>query len=165
MKRRLTALVLVMALCAMGSPLQAQEDGDSILTTPTTDTETGADESAGSTMADEPLDAGMGEAGGAGNEPVRSEVIEKSGDVLELPQAPAGPPPPLTMPYHGMKMHEVERQFGTPLARHPAVGNPPIARWDYDGYSVFFEHSTVLHSVQQGRPAEIDHKDELLPAP
>jgi len=32
--------------------------------------------------------------------------------------------------------------------------HPPITRWDYDGYSVFFENSTVLHSVVTPAQAE-----------
>jgi hypothetical protein len=27
------------------------------------------------------------------------------------------------------------------------VGHPPITRWDYPAYSVFFEHDHVLHTV------------------
>jgi hypothetical protein len=31
----------------------------------------------------------------------------------------------------------------------PAVGEPPISRWEYTGYTVYFEHDLVLHSVIQ----------------
>ncbi len=50
-------------------------------------------------------------------------------------------------PVNGMSMAEVESRFGAPTQKHPAIGQPPITRWDYDRYSVYFEHQTVLHSV------------------
>lgn len=50
-------------------------------------------------------------------------------------------------PARGMSMRAVEQRFGTPASRHPTVGQPPITRWDYDGFSVFFEHDKVIHAV------------------
>jgi len=38
-------------------------------------------------------------------------------------------------------------QFGAPKTRHDAVGKPPITRWDYDGFSVYFEYQHVVHAV------------------
>lgn len=52
------------------------------------------------------------------------------------------------MPRMGMKKDQVERQYGSPQGRKAAVGDPPISRWDYEDYSVYFEGNTVLHSVQ-----------------
>lgn len=51
------------------------------------------------------------------------------------------------VPARGTDMVNVRNVFGAPLREHPAVGEPPITRWDYDGYSVFFEHDKVLHTV------------------
>lgn len=50
-------------------------------------------------------------------------------------------------PAAGMKMANVEATYGSPTERHGAVGEPPITRWDYPGFSVYFEHETVIHSV------------------
>ena len=50
-------------------------------------------------------------------------------------------------PVNGMTMDEVEGRFGAPESTDPAVGDPPITRWDYERWSVFFEYSTVLYSV------------------
>jgi len=50
-------------------------------------------------------------------------------------------------PKRGTTMGEVEKHFGTPVEKHPTVGQPPITRWDYAGFSVFFEHDRVIHSV------------------
>jgi hypothetical protein len=50
-------------------------------------------------------------------------------------------------PKRGITMTQVEARFGAPVTRHDAVGSPPITRWDYTGFSVFFEHDRVIHSV------------------
>jgi hypothetical protein len=50
-------------------------------------------------------------------------------------------------PRRGSTMHEVETRFGAPAERHATVGSPPITRWDYPGFSVFFEHDRVIHAV------------------
>jgi hypothetical protein len=50
-------------------------------------------------------------------------------------------------PMRGATMAQVESRFGTPAQRHAAVGQPPITRWDYSQFSVFFEHDKVLHAV------------------
>jgi hypothetical protein len=62
-------------------------------------------------------------------------------------------------PTRGMRMTQVERKFGDPVTRHAAVGRPPITRWDYPAFSVFFERDIVLHTVVTGDqpPAAGDH--------
>lgn len=54
------------------------------------------------------------------------------------------------LPRRGSSMSTVETQFGAPKARHAAVGEPPITRWDYEGFSVYFEHQHVVHAVAIG---------------
>jgi hypothetical protein len=56
----------------------------------------------------------------------------------------------IARPTRGMRMTQVEHKFGEPATRHPAVGRPPITRWDYPEFSVFFERDIVLHSVVTG---------------
>jgi hypothetical protein len=53
-------------------------------------------------------------------------------------------------PNRGMTMATVEAKFGTPANKHNAVGEPPITRWDYPGFSVYFEHQFVIHAVVSG---------------
>jgi|HubBroStandDraft_6_1064221.scaffolds.fasta_scaffold269618_2 hypothetical protein len=53
-------------------------------------------------------------------------------------------------PKRGSTMGDVEKRFGAPVNRHPTVGAPPITRWDYNGFSVFFEHDRVIHAVATG---------------
>jgi len=64
-----------------------------------------------------------------------------------LRQDPPNSPQGLQRPARGMTMAEVEARFGPPKLKRSPVGDPPITRWDYDGFSVYFEHQYVLHSV------------------
>jgi hypothetical protein len=50
-------------------------------------------------------------------------------------------------PKRGSTMSEVEKHFGAPVEKHATVGQPPITRWDYAGFAVFFEHDRVIHAV------------------
>ena len=50
-------------------------------------------------------------------------------------------------PGRGMTMTAVEAKFGAPTQKHDAVGQPPISRWDYGDFAVFFEHDLVIHAV------------------
>jgi hypothetical protein len=53
----------------------------------------------------------------------------------------------IARPARGSTMTTVEAKFGAPVTRHPTVGAPPITRWDYAGFSVFFERDRVIHAV------------------
>ncbi len=50
-------------------------------------------------------------------------------------------------PARGITMGAVEAKFGAPANRHAAVGTPPITRWDYAGFVVYFEHERVIDAV------------------
>lgn len=50
-------------------------------------------------------------------------------------------------PTRGMSKTSVEEQFGQPEQQFDAVGEPPISRWVYADFVVFFEYDTVIHSV------------------
>ncbi|MGC4027665.1 MAG: hypothetical protein QM696_02150 [Steroidobacteraceae bacterium] len=56
-------------------------------------------------------------------------------------------PSSIQTPHRGSSMAAVEAKFGAPASRHAAVGKPPITRWDYDGFSVYFEYQHVIHAV------------------
>lgn len=56
-------------------------------------------------------------------------------------------PSSIDRPKRGATMSAVEKKFGEPTRKHPAVGEPPITRWDYPNFSVFFEHDRVIHAV------------------
>lgn len=68
-----------------------------------------------------------------------------SADELKMTQAPQASD--ANQPARGMSMDKVEARFGAPTNRVPAIGDPPITRWEYPGFVVYFEHNLVLHSV------------------
>jgi hypothetical protein len=63
-------------------------------------------------------------------------------DGIEAARATAG-----QRPVRGTSMDQVEAMFGPPSNRHAAVGDPPITRWDYPGFVVYFEYQYVIHAV------------------
>ncbi|MEX2495669.1 MAG: hypothetical protein WD448_06245 [Woeseia sp.] len=52
-------------------------------------------------------------------------------------------------PTRGMTQARVEANFGEPQSRAPAVGDPPISRWEYGDFIVYFEYDKVIHSVSR----------------
>jgi len=66
------------------------------------------------------------------------EVIEKE---------PANNATGLLRPVNGVTMDQVVAQFGEPEEKFVTVGEPPITRWKYAEYSVYFEHNLVLNTV------------------
>ena len=74
-------------------------------------------------------------------------------DVLRIPISQQGDTR-IKMPAHGDQQAQVIQQFGEPSKRHPSIGQPPITRWDYSGFSVYFEQSTVVNSVQTHQPRD-----------
>ena len=51
------------------------------------------------------------------------------------------------MPVRGVKMDSVLAEFGEPIQRYDAIGEPPISEWVYGGFRVYFEYEIVLHSI------------------
>lgn len=50
-------------------------------------------------------------------------------------------------PERGMSAAGVRTRFGAPQAISAPVGEPPISQWRYEGFTVYFEGETVVHSV------------------
>ena len=73
-------------------------------------------------------------------------MLSSRAEVLRIPISQQGDKN-INMPVHGDLQSQVLRRFGEPNVRHPSVGQPPISRWDYADFSVYFEHSTVVSSV------------------
>jgi outer membrane protein assembly factor BamE (lipoprotein component of BamABCDE complex) len=65
-------------------------------------------------------------------------------------------PSDVVTPTRGMTMDQVSSKFGAPAAKVPAVGTPPISRWEYPGFVVYFESDHVIHSVVSDAPAPSD---------
>lgn len=53
----------------------------------------------------------------------------------------------LNKPSNGLSQEAVKHRFGKPLSQQKAVGSPPISRWTYKDFAVYFEHKQVIHSV------------------
>lgn len=85
--------------------------------------------------------------------------LRPGGDTLliERSQRAAG----VDLPRRGASMAEVEAKFGAPVEKHAPVGGgsrstPPITRWTYAGFSVYFEHRHVVNAVlNKSAPLEI----------
>lgn len=78
--------------------------------------------------------------------------------------------PASALPPKGMSRAAVASQFGQPHTRHAPVGGgsprqPPITRWDYAGFSVFFEYDHVVDAVERNNPAPIAVRDGLAGGP
>lgn len=71
----------------------------------------------------------------------------------ELTMTPRSAPPlPADAPTRGMHQDAVLRRWGEPQQRVAAVGgglpqHPPISRWVYPGFTVYFERELVITSV------------------
>ena len=66
----------------------------------------------------------------------------------ETLSVPTGDPAAATeRPKRGSTMSTVQSRYGEPVTRHAAVGQPPITRWDYAQFAVYFENDRVLHAV------------------
>ena len=52
-------------------------------------------------------------------------------------------------PTRGMTQQKVEANFGAPQSARDAVGEPPISRWEYANFVVFFEYDRVIHAVSK----------------
>ncbi len=85
-------------------------------------------------------------------------------DVLVVPEGE--PIPEIRLPAKGTSMADVEKNYGEPRVKQPTVGGaspqqPPITRWDYDGFAVIFERDRVVDGVIPGAPPKIYNRDEL----
>lgn len=70
-------------------------------------------------------------------------------DIIRLPSGDATIVTAKDSPRRGATQAQVEGRYGPPQQRTAAVGSPPISRWDYADYSVYFEGDRVLHAVAQ----------------
>ena len=50
-------------------------------------------------------------------------------------------------PTRGVSMDSVRNRFGEPGEVRGPVGEPPITRWVYTDFTVYFEHNRVIHAV------------------
>ena len=53
----------------------------------------------------------------------------------------------IQLPGRGMSMEMVQKKFGEAKEKFSAVGEPPISKWTYDNFTVYFESEFVIHAV------------------
>lgn len=75
--------------------------------------------------------------------PAQADVLSIAEPTYRTPNSAAG----VLRPSRGMTMNQVEAKFGPAVEKRAAIGEPPITRWRYPQFDVFFEHNLVIHSV------------------
>lgn len=75
-----------------------------------------------------------------------------SAEVIRIPVGQQGSPS-IELPDRGDSKNRVLDRFGLADEEHPPVGQPPITRWDYREFSVYFEGNRVINSVRHRQPA------------
>lgn len=74
-------------------------------------------------------------------------------DELRIPVGEqANTQPRIDMPTHGMSKERVRSLFGDPIEEVAPRGQPPISRWKYQEFTVYFDSNTVIHSVRNFQP-------------
>lgn len=68
------------------------------------------------------------------------------GDTLLL-DAIAETPTNAPHPKRGQSMEQVYNKYGQAQKEIPAVGKPPITRWVYETFTVYFEYDRVIETV------------------
>lgn len=80
----------------------------------------------------------LGLAMGAGAQNMDMSATDRSGTFNEAGK-----------PTRGMSQDAVQASFGAPQTTRAPVGDPPITRWEYANFVVFFEYDKVIHAVSK----------------
>lgn len=57
----------------------------------------------------------------------------------------------INLPKKSDSFKTVMQKFGNADKKYPPKGKPPITRWDYPGFSVYFESGYVIHTVRRSK--------------
>lgn len=88
-----------------------------------------------------------------------ASTLPAMADTLLIQRVQAGAQ--VNLPKRGSSMQAVAASFGAPVRKFPAVGGgsrnmPPITRWEYPAFSVYFENDHVVDAVlSKASPLEI----------
>jgi hypothetical protein len=90
-------------------------------------------------------------AAGALALPAQAEILQTQTQSVPL-SAKVQQEQHMNLPTRGMTMDQVKREYGAPLKVLATRGGsskyqPPIHRWEYPKYIVYFEYKHVIHSV------------------
>ena len=77
--------------------------------------------------------------------------LTSNAETLQIPIGQQGATD-LALPQRGDSQRAVLERFGLADEEHAPVGQPPISRWDYREFSVYFEHDHVINSVRHHQP-------------
>ena len=69
-------------------------------------------------------------------------------DTVSMPDSAAAG---ADLPGRGLTMDVVEERYGAPTRVIDAVGDPPITRWVYPQYTIYFEGEYVIQPVPRTR--------------
>jgi hypothetical protein len=70
-------------------------------------------------------------------------------EIIKIPVGQQqGVDPSLKLPARGLSANLVKQRYGEPAKAYAAVGTPPISRWEYSGFAVYFEYDHVVHAVR-----------------
>ena len=72
-------------------------------------------------------------------------AMTASADVLLIEQIERAKS--MQLPGNGLSKQQVAQRWGEPMQQYAAVGEPPITRWRYADYSVYFEYDRVISAV------------------
>ena len=72
-----------------------------------------------------------------------ADVVSIAQPSYDTPNSSAG----VLRPTRGMSKNAVIKKFGQPNSKVGAIGQPPITRWVYSDFIVFFEYSHVIDAV------------------
>ncbi len=75
--------------------------------------------------------------------PVQADVLLLDAITSAPPNDASGVP----RPHRGSSMARVQSNHGDPQNVMDAIGEPPITRWIYPSYTVYFEHDKVINVV------------------
>lgn len=75
-----------------------------------------------------------------------SLTLPTHAEIIRIPLGQQGASD-VAMPDRGDSKMQVLERFGLADEEHPTVGQPPITRWDYRAFSVYFEGDRVINSV------------------
>lgn len=79
-------------------------------------------------------------------------VMPASTQERVIPLGQQGNRDAMPLPETGMKAERVRERWGSPEATRGPVGQPPISRWDYPAFVVYFESDRVIRAVVKHAP-------------
>ncbi|UUY06871.1 phosphodiesterase [Pseudomonas sp. J452] len=80
-----------------------------------------------------------------------SLALPAAAETIEIPLGQQGQST-IEQPQRGQSQRAVLERFGLADEEHAPIGQPPITRWDYREFSVYFEYDHVVNSVTHHQP-------------